>query len=237
MLAIGLLFALRAAAGPAAAPEIPAFSTAPTGTPPAGWKVETLRGRPPTSYRVVEQDARRVLEARADAAASGLSHTLRYDAGQWPRLRWQWRIDAHLPGTDIRQRAGDDFPARVYVSFDYDIGELPLGTRVRLALARLLYGARVPGATLCYVWDPALPAGTIMPGAYTDRVRMLIVRSGSSGLGRWHTETRDVAADYRAAFGEPPPPVTAITLAADTDDTRTTATSYFGDLEVLPAAP
>ena len=41
---------------------------------------------------------------------------------------------------------------------------------------------------------------------------------------------RDVAADFRAAFGEAPPRITGIAVSADTDNTGERVTALFGDL-------
>ena len=59
---------------------------------------------------------------RADAAASmaTLVHPLRLDAKQFPIVSWRWKISNVLRKSDIATKAGDDFPARVYVLFDYD---------------------------------------------------------------------------------------------------------------------
>ncbi len=73
--------------------------------------------------------------------------------------------------------------------------------------------------------------GTIAPNPYTDRVRMVVAESGSASLGRWVEHERDVAADFRLAFGLPVPPVTSLVLSADTDNTGESTEAYFGDIE------
>jgi hypothetical protein len=141
---------------------------------------------------------------------------------------------------DVARREGDDYAARVYVTFRYPPERLPAWQRVRAAALRLLYGEDVPHAGLAYIWDARAPRGTIVPNAYTDRVRMIVVESGPANLGRWVGYERDLAADYRAAFGEEPPPVAGIALMTDTDDTGETVTAYYGDVTLAPppaAAP
>ena len=130
-----------------------------------------------------------------------------------------------------------DFLARLYLSFDLDPATLDLGERMKLVLARAIWGERMPLAALCYVWDSRLPVGTIAPNAYTDRVRMVVADSGPAELGRWVSRERNVAEDYRRAFGTEPPIVDAIIVSADTDNTGETAESYFGDAEFRPLPP
>jgi hypothetical protein len=131
-------------------------------------------------------------------------------------------------------RTGDDYAARIYVLFDYDINRLPVADRVQLKLARAILKTELPAAALNYVWDNRYPIGTLKPSAYTDRARLIVVESGHARAGRWVTETRDLARDFRAAFGEDPPDVIGIALATDTDNTGETATAWYGDIEFLP---
>jgi hypothetical protein len=88
----------------------------------------------------------------------------------------------------------------------------------------------VPAAALCYVWDGKLPAGTGLWSAYTDRVRLVVVESGPGRLGQWVAEKRNVAADFRAAFGEAPPRISGIAIAADTDQTGAKVRAWIGDI-------
>jgi hypothetical protein len=139
-------------------------------------------------------------------------------------------VENVLAKSDMLTKAGDDFPARVYVLFDYDERKLPVFERVKIAAARMIYGDPIPVAALCYVWDNRQPPGFTAWSAYTTRLRMIVARSGREQAGRWVEESHDVAADFRRAFGEEPPPIAAIVVAVDTDNTGEKATSYFGDI-------
>ena len=78
-----------------------------------------------------------------------------------------------------------------------------------------------------------------MPNPYTDRVRMIVVESGSARAGRWLAYERDIAADYRAAFGQEAPPVSGIAIMTDTDNTGESLRAWYGDVALsrVPAAP
>jgi len=190
-----------------------------------------------TDYRLVSDAGTTVLRAEADASVSALLRRLSLDPKAYPLLRWRWKVDDVLEKSDLRTRQGDDFPARIYVLFDYDTGKLSLADRAKMRIARLVYGAEVPAAALCYVWDSKAPAGTIAPNAYTDRVRMVVLRHGSRDVGRWVMEERDLAKDFRAAFGEDPPAVSGIAVASDTDNTGEHAVAWFGDITFHSAPP
>jgi hypothetical protein len=209
------------------------FSSLKPGAPLPGWLEPYVFPDQPrhTEFAFVADEGRTVLRARAAASASGLVRALRVDPRAHPVLAWRWKVMSLVQKGDMASKAGDDFPARLYVTFDLDPATLEFGTRMKLALARAVWGERLPLAALCYVWDRRLPADTIAPNAYTDRVRMVVADSGAARLGRWVAHERDVAADYRRAFGAEAPPINGVIVSADTDNTGETAESYFGDVE------
>jgi hypothetical protein len=219
--------------GPPPAP--PRFSQMTPGGTPAGWT--PLRPAPDaadTRYELVRDGGTVVVRADADKSMSGLVHAIRVSPAKYPVLTWRWRVAAPIEGADMLRRAGDDYAARVYVLFDYPAARLSLGDRARLRLGQALYGQPIPTAAINYVWDNRQPIGTIRPNAYTDRARMVVLQSGAGRAGEWVVETRDLVADFRAAFGEDPPDVTAIAIATDTDNTGGQSTAWYGDFEFLP---
>lgn len=185
---------------------------------------------PRTRYTLVDDGGTTVLRADANASVLGLNRAMLVNPAEFPILRWRWKIANVLKASDIRTKRGDDYPARVYVMFDYPLEKLGFGDRTKLRLARTLYDPNLPAATLCYVWDGKAAAGTIAPSAFTDRVRLIVVESGTSRVNQWVDLERDVAADFRAAFGEAAPPITAVAVATDTDNTGEVATAFYGDI-------
>ena len=220
---------------PVPAAEPPVFSEAlNAGGLPAGWlPFNPSPKAKPTRYALVRDGNDMVVRADADDSMSGLIHPLRINPAVTPLIQWRWRIERPLKSADITTKAGDDYAARLYVFFDYDIARLPFVARTKLKLARALYGMEAPAAALNYVWDNRQPVGAIQANTYTDRVRMIVVESGADKAGLWVTETRDLAADFRAAFGEEAPLVSGIAIATDTDNTGERVTAWYGDIRFL----
>lgn len=219
--------------------EVARFSALRAGEPLPAWLAPHVFDNQPkhTQFSLVEDEGRVALRADARASASGLIREMRVDPKTHPILAWRWKVMNLIAKSDLSTRQGDDFPARLYVTFELDLDTLPAGERLKLRMARLLYGPKLPLAALCYVWDTKAPVGTMAPNAYTDRVRMVVVESGPARLGRWVDYERDVIADYRKAFAAEPAAVNGIIFSSDTDNTGESTIAYFGDTEFRPRPP
>jgi hypothetical protein len=208
------------------------FSRAPAGHAlPPGWQRYTMsRHKPPAAVTVETQDGRSVVHIDADRSAGAIVD--RFRAAPSATLRWRWKIDHTVAEGDLTRRSGDDFAARVYVFFDVPTRQLSFGQRMTLSLARRLTGENLPAAAICYVWDNHHAPGTIAPNPFYAPVRTVVIESGNGKASQWVGESRDLAADFRKAFGREPPPITGIAIAADTDNTRARANAWFGDVRL-----
>jgi len=191
-------------------------------------------GDPRTDYQLVRHDSTVVVQATSDGGASGLVTRRSIDLNTYPILEWRWKVNRVLDAGDATRKSGDDYPARIYVTFDYD--GLGLGGRLKHKALQLLGYDDIPTRALNYLWASTAPRGQFLPNPYTDWVMMLPVQSGPEHVGTWKTERRNVLEDYRTAFGEDPPPVNGIAIMTDTDDTGESATAYYGDI-VFKRAP
>ena len=230
-----------AAASTTLAAAVPApFSSAPDSHVPPPWQVITLPKIPRhTQYEIVTVDGQRVVKAEADGSYANVVHRLHADLATTPFLRWSWRVDRFPAASDLSLKAGDDVAAKVCVLFDLPLDRLGLFDRLKIELGRRLFKLDLPAATVCYLWDRTLTPGTWLPNVYTDRVRMLVLRSEAAGeQGRWFNEHRDLRADFARAFGDEAdgglPPISAIAFASDADNTGSSALAYFGDILLVP---
>lgn len=204
------------------------------GEPPAPWRVLRLGEKlTPTRYQLREWDGVRAVEAQANASMALLARPLAVDLTQTPVLCWRWRVDAPLKSADLRTRAGDDYAARIYITFALKPEALDFGTRTRLRLGRAIFGPDLPDAAINYVWDNRYPVGTRVPNAYTDRARLIVTRSGAADAGRWVEERRDVLADAEQEFGPHIAAAQQLALASDTDNTGESARAGFADLHFV----
>ena len=230
-----LIFALAAAAhrgASAAVLTVPPFSSASLGTGLApGWQHQGLpKVERRNSFEIVDDAGRRVLRVRSASSASTWIARPAGEVGERPSLQWQWKVSRAVVGSDVGTKQGDDYAARLYVLFDLPASRLSLADRVKMQAARTLSGSDVPAAALCYVWGRAQPPGSSAWNAYTNRLRMIVVDSGDALAMQWRPVQRDLRRDWDEAFGGAMPPISAIAVGADTDNTGESVDAWFSDI-------
>lgn len=216
------------------------FSFAITNQAPAPWRVVGVpSGKIPlTNFSMADIDGRKVLRVATSKSYANLVHDMPLGAtAEGLRLKWRWRLDDALQGADLHTRQGDDSPLKVCVLFDMPLEKLGLIERNLLRMARSASSEKLPSATLCYMWDEKLNPATLLSNAYTSRVRMIVVTSGHQHLGQWIVQSRNLAADFRQAFGaesDTLPPMLAILVGGDADNTGGHSLGYVDDIQLEP---
>jgi hypothetical protein len=91
------------------------------------------------------------------------------------------------------------------------------------------------GRVLIYVWGDVGPVGRVFPSPHApERTRIIVRRTADASNRVWFEERADLAADYRRAFGGDPPPIAAIAIAADSDDTISESEGFIADIMIRP---
>lgn len=220
-----------------AAPQLPAFSALSTLDTASGWEpLEFPKIKEHSRYELVTEDGQQVVRSDTDGGASGLISRVRIVPGQALILRWRWKVSNVFEKGNARLKSGDDYPARIYVAFEFQPAKAGFFEKAKRKAVEVLFGETLPGNALNYIWANQLPQGDIVPNPYTDRTMMIAVNSGPEQTGSWVTVERDIVADYRAAFDEEPPPVIGIAIMSDSDNTGEQATAWYGDIELLPGS-
>jgi len=206
------------------------FSSLRPGAALAPWEPYYVRrGNAPTAYRVVEMDGAAVLEADAQEGGSGLYRRIRLDPRRHPVLEWRWRVpSASLE--ELQAASGGSPLLRLSVGFHGDVEKLDFDDRAKLRLAMLLTANGLPYASLLYVWMLDVPPETVLRSPYTDRVRMIVVESGTGRLGEWVSARRNILEDYRRAFGEEAGDVVALGVMTDPGDDGSRRRGFYGDI-------
>jgi hypothetical protein len=165
-----------------------------------------------THHTIRKEGTNSFLEARAESSASGLGVKLDSISTAGTVLRWRWKID-RVPedgsDSDIKKF---DHTARIFVAFKTLIG---------------------PPRSINYVWANEAGVGKTFEHPSSGRSRFVVLESGNAKAGRWITEERDVAADWKLLFRENKvPAIVGLGIMTDSDGTRTTVTGSYDDLEL-----
>jgi hypothetical protein len=214
LVAAVLLLSLAATAGAADQFIVEDWSTQPVGSKgiPAGWKGQNW-GSPKYDFTVVTDEGRKALHLRSANEGSTISKEIKakVNVKETPLLEWSWKVTALPKGGNSCRKATDDQAAQVFVVWP----RFPEAVRSQV---------------IGYVWDSTEPVGTTCKSEKTGTVTYVVVRSGPAELGKWFTERRNVAEDYRRIYGAEPDDPAAFSIAIDSNDTNSIAESFLGPI-------
>jgi hypothetical protein len=172
------------------------------------------------------------LKAESNASASGIVFRKTFNVFDYPRVRWRWKIRNVYKKGDTESRAGDDYPARIYIMFKYDPDKVSPGERIKYSLIRAIYGTEPPYNGLNYIWANRKHYRDIIPNPYVPESKMIILQSGDENAGRWLEQEVNIIEDYRKAFGKDPPASAGLAIMNDSDDTEESSVSYIDYIEI-----
>jgi hypothetical protein len=178
---------------------------------PTGWKAQNW-GSPSYDFEIVSDGSVRRLHMKSNGDSSTINKEIKVDCKDYQILQWSWKVVELPKGGDARKKATDDEAAQIYVTFP----RFPSAVRSRI---------------IGYIWDTTAPAGSIFKSQKTGLVTYVVVRSGEANLNTWLTESRNVCEDYKKIYGEAPEEkMEAISVGIDSDDTRSRAEAYVGEI-------
>ena len=185
-----------------------------------------------TTYTIERDGDSHVLKTESNASASALVYKDPFDVREFPRVRWRWKVANVYAKADPRNKAGDDYPLRVYIMFEYDPAKAGVLELISYSLARARFGQYPPHSSLSYVWSSTDGPETFISSPYTEKAMMVLLEKGRSKTGLWVDEEVDILADYRRAFKAEPPARARIAVMNDSDNTGESSVSYLEYLEV-----
>src|SRR6266852_1764446 len=213
VLAVLLLAAASVAWAQGAQLVVEDWSKTPVGQKgvPIGWKVQNW-GSPNYDFEIESTSSTRILHMKSNGDSSTINKEVKIDCKDYQILQWSWKVVELPKGADARKKATDDEAAQIYVTFP----RFPSAVRSRI---------------IGYIWDSTAPAGSVFKSQKTGLVTYVVVRSGEADLNKWLTESRNVCQDYKKIYGEDPDEkIEAISVGIDSDDTRSRAEAYVGEI-------
>ena len=190
------------------------WSADPVGHPgiPTGWKGQNW-GSPKYDFTIEMDGGKKVLHMKSASDGSTISKDIKgkVNLKATPFLEWSWKVTVLPKGGDACKKATDDEAAQLYLVWP----RFPEAVRSQI---------------IGYVWGSTEPVGTICKSEKTGTVTYIVVRSGPADLGKWFTERRNVADDFKKVYGSAPDDPAAVSLAIDSNDTSSSAESFIGPL-------
>ncbi len=179
---------------------------------PAGWHHRIFWTRAPMSMSFAVKDGVPALRLETRGSASMLFRHVDIDLAQYPKLAWRWLIERPIDSPlDERTRAGDDHPARLFLTFRTAAGD---------------------ARSMEIVWGNRLKRGDYK---YIGGFPHYVANGGDENVGRWFRETVDLAAIYRTIWPDAAPAhLHEVALFCDSDETNGWTVAYFADVAVAP---
>jgi len=179
---------------------------------PSGWRArddeEGLK-----VYSVQAENQKKFLRADAHGLSVQISYEKKWDMGDYPILRWQWRAVTFPDGSNEQVKKGNDSVLGVYVV----LSGLPFVKALK------------------YIWSDTLPVGAAFNSPYSSGAKMIVIRSGRAQVNEWTTEERDVFSDYQHFFGnDKHPNAIGIAILTDADNTKSRAVGDYSEIAILP---
>ena len=138
----------------------------------------------------------------------------RLPRGEWGAraASWNWAVDVSVPATDLGRKGGDDRNISIYFVFLPEAAAASMeGSNIRQLLGNR--DVRI----LQYAWGGSHSRGAILPSPYAPGQGVTVaLRQAGTGA---HSESVDLARDFRAAFGSEPAALVGLAVSADSDDT------------------
>jgi hypothetical protein len=179
------------------------------------WEEKIFRGR--VVYRIEQNRPLSYVRATSKGTASALYYKMKLDARRKnPVISWKWNVNkfpAKKGPERLETQSEGDFAAHVYVIFP----------------ALFFTNSKV----LEYVWAESLPEGQIGTSPYSNNIKLIVARSGANKEGKWYKEERDIAADYKKAFGvNPEYDIGAVAFMTNAEHTGTSADAMYDDIDL-----
>lgn len=187
---------------------------------PAGWHHRTFRRHGPMEISFGEHAGKAAIRLATQDSASMLFRVVDVPLDEYPQLAWEWFIEQPIEAEfDERTVAGDDHPARLYLTFASAGGDTHS--------MEIVWGNRTLRRGDWKHLSFAL--GLVSFPHY-------VANGGAENAGRWIEERVDLRELYQELWGDPAGArLTELALFCDTDETGAESVAYFANVRAEKA--
>lgn len=175
---------------------------------PCGWYATQ---REVQMFSLEQEQGNCFLKVKTAGGNTSLGIQVSFNTDRYRYLSWRWRVHQLPRGAREDRRRLADSAAGVYVIFN---GKLKLNRIIK------------------YVWSSTLEPGVVTESPFNRRTKIIVLRCGEASAGKWIEEMVDIFEDYRRIFGTQPPPVQAIAIMSDSDNTESIVEADYDDFRI-----
>lgn len=175
---------------------------------PDGWLHRKFFRIEPTDYRMTEEGGTQVLRCKTKNSASILARDTKISVAQLPLLSWRWMVTQPIESNeDEATEDGDDHPARIYLRFSNEDGELR-ETEI--------------------IWSNS----KYVPGDYKiiGSFYHYVANGLNENTQQWHSQTVDLSQLYSDIGGTGEATLETLGFFCDSDNTGTQSNGLFSDV-------
>ncbi|MEK6657438.1 MAG: DUF3047 domain-containing protein [Nitrospirota bacterium] len=173
---------------------------------PKGWELKEWKGK--GEIIIENEDGFSFIHLKSSKNSFALHKELNFNIKEYPVITWRWKVSSLPEGADVRDSKTDDQAAQIYVVFPK-------------------FPAMINSRLIGYIWETSAPAGSVITSKKNSNTKYIVIQSGKERLGEWLEEKRNVYADYKMLFNEEPPLIGKVSVMIDTDNTKSSAESFF----------
>lgn len=172
---------------------------------PQGWELTENEGK--ADLALVNEQHGQALRLRSNSSSFSIQKEVEIDLKQTPFLVWQWKVTELPKGGNFSKGSTDDQAAQLILGFSWR-------------------------KFITYIWDSTAPRGTMAdaPSPLFRTIKAVVIQSGETEKGKWITEMRNVAEDYKKLFGDEPDKIVGIRIQINSQHTKSQAESYWGSV-------
>ncbi|MFA7230486.1 MAG: DUF3047 domain-containing protein [Victivallaceae bacterium] len=186
---------------------------------PAGWALKATKlGVPKTTFYLMKDtaDGDGWLVVQSEKSTGGLlcNPSVKVDLKKTPILRWRWSVQQLPEGGDGRKAGKDDQAIGIYIGANDWLMK----------------------KTIAYRWETDTPVGTNGESSYAGivKVKWQCIRDKNSGIDVWYVEERNIAEDFKKAFGFIPAQF-ALTVSGNSQYTKSRTLAKIDYIEFVAA--
>jgi hypothetical protein len=185
-----------------------------------------------TDYQIINDDSNSYLQIKSSESASGILWNIKFNPYESPFLKWRWKVDTLISGSDGQNKLGDDYAVRIFILFAQDSSEISFWQKIRNTTFRILYGYDPPHSGLILVWANIRQDKEYFQNPYDEDLMVWNIRQGAQETERWLSEEVNIIELFKRSFGKMPPKIATLAIMGDSDNTAKSSLAFIDFIEI-----